>query len=78
MATARKVNLPLDEDLIRRARDRDSAQAMKSDAEVIEHALTMYLGDRAFDEALAQGPLGDEEAERLVREELRAARREAT
>jgi hypothetical protein len=51
---------------------------MKSDAEVIEHALTMYLGDRAFDEALAQGPLSDEEAERLAREELRAARREAT
>jgi hypothetical protein len=78
MATARKVNLPLDEDLVRRARDRDSGQAGKSDAEVIEHALTMYLGDLAFDEALAQGPLGDAEAERLAREESLAARREAT
>ena len=78
MATARKVNLPLYDDLIRRARDRDSGQAMKSDAEVIEHALTMYLGDRAFDEALAQGPLSDEEAAQLARDELRAARREAT
>jgi hypothetical protein len=77
MATARKINLPLDEDLIRRARDRDSGQATKSDVEVIEHALTMYLGDRAFEEALAQGPLSDEEAARLAREELQAARREA-
>lgn len=44
---------------------------------MIEHALTMYLGDRAFEEALAQGPLSDEEAARLAREELHAARREA-
>jgi hypothetical protein len=77
MATARKINVVLDEELIRRARDRDSGQATKSDLEVIEHALTMYLGDRAFEEALAQGPLSDEEAARLAREELHAARREA-
>jgi hypothetical protein len=44
---------------------------------VIEHALTMYLGDRAFDEALAQGPLSGEEAARLAHEELQAARRDA-
>jgi len=77
MATARRISLPLDEELIHRARDRDSRQATKGDLEVIEHALTMYLGDRAFDEALAQGPLSDDEATRLAREELRAARREA-
>jgi hypothetical protein len=77
MATARKINVALDEDLIRRARDRDAGQATKSDPEVIQHALTMYLGDHAFEEALAQGPLGDEEAARLARDELQAARREA-
>jgi hypothetical protein len=77
MATARKVNVAVDEELIRRARDRDLGQATKSDLEVIEHALTMYLGDRAFEEALAQGPLSDEEAARLAREELHTARREA-
>jgi len=75
-APARKINLPLDEDLIRRARDRDSGQANKSDLEVIEHALRMYLGDRAFEEALAQGPLSDEEAARLASEELHTARHE--
>ncbi|MBO0767318.1 MAG: hypothetical protein J2O48_01410 [Solirubrobacterales bacterium] len=74
MATVRKVNLPLDEDLIRRARDRDAAQAEKSDVQVVEHALTMYLGDKAFEEALAQGPLDEAEAEALAREALHAAR----
>lgn len=50
MATTRKIKLPLDEQLIQRARSRDAEQAGKADLEVIEHALTMYLGDRAFDE----------------------------
>lgn len=74
MAT-RKVNLPLDEDLVRSARQQDQAAAGKSDSEVIEDALVVYLGLKALDDARAQGTLDPGEADRLAVEEVRAVRR---
>ncbi len=75
MAT-RKVSLPLDEELIRRTRLQDRGGAGKSDVEVIEDALAVYLGLRALDDARAQGTLDPEQADRLAVEEVRATRRE--
>lgn len=72
---ARKVNLPLDEDLVRRARQQDQAAAGKSDTEVVEDALAVYLGLTALDEARAQGTLDPDEADRIAVEEVRAVRR---
>jgi hypothetical protein len=74
MAT-RKISLSVDEELIRRARERDTAAADKTDGEVIEDALTVYLGDRALDETRAAGTLAPDEAHRLAVEEVRAVRR---
>jgi len=75
MAT-RKVNLLLDEELIRRTRQQDRGGTGKSDVEVIEDALAVYLGLRALDDARAQGTLDPEQADRLAVEEVRATRRE--
>jgi hypothetical protein len=74
MAT-RKVNLMLDEGLVERARRQDVAEADKSDAEVVEDALAVFLGLRALDDARAQGTLSAEEADRLAVDEVRAVRR---
>jgi len=76
MATVRKISLPLDEELIRRARQQDQSAASKSDLEVVEDALAVYLGLRALDESRAQGMLDPDEADRLAVDEVRAARRE--
>lgn len=76
MAT-RKIPVPLDEELIRRARDADPAQAGRSDDEVIERALSRYLARKALDEMRAEGTLSENEAERVALKELRAARRDA-
>jgi hypothetical protein len=69
-----KISLPLDEELIRRARDQDVGRADKSGAQVIEDALAVYLGDRALDDARAQGTLDPDEADRLAVDEVRAVR----
>ena len=74
MAT-RRINLPLDEELIRRARQQDIAAPEKSDAQVVEDALAVYLGMSALDEARAQGTLSPDAANRLAVEEVRAVRR---
>lgn len=74
MAT-RKIDLTLDEALVRRAREQDAGDGAKSDAHVVEDALSVYLGLRALDEARAQGTLGPEEADELAMAEVRAARR---
>ncbi len=74
MAT-RKVNLPLDEELVRRARDQDVGQSSKSDAQVVEDALSVMLGLRALDDARALGTLSPEAADELAVAEVRAARR---
>jgi hypothetical protein len=69
-----KISLPLDEELIRRARQQDAGPADKSDAQIIEDALAVYLGDRALDDARAQGTLDSDEADRLAVEEVHAVR----
>lgn len=74
MAT-RKVNLMLDEELIRRARRQDNGEADKSDVEVVEDALAVFLGLRALEDARAQGTLKTDEADRLAVQEVRAVRR---
>ena len=74
MAT-RKINLTLDEELVRQAREQDVGEGTKSDAQVVEDALSVYLGLRALDEARAQGTLGPEEADELAVAEVRAVRR---
>ena len=76
---AGKISLALDEELIRRTRQQDCGGAGKSDVEVIEDALAVYLGlialDAARDAARAQGILDPEQADRLAVEEVRATRR---
>jgi hypothetical protein len=74
MAT-RKINLRLDEELVERARHQDVGEADKSDAEVVEDALAVFLGLRALDDARAQGTLSAEDADRLAVDEVRAVRR---
>jgi hypothetical protein len=74
IVTTRKINLPLDEDLVRRARQQAIGAVGKSDAEVIEDALAIYLGDRALDAARAAGPLESDEADRLALDEVHAVR----
>lgn len=73
MAT-RKINLPLDEELVRRARQQDTSEAGKSDVQVIEDALAVFLGLRALEDARAQGTLAADEADRLAVQEVRAVR----
>jgi hypothetical protein len=74
MAT-RKINLMLDEELVRRARRQDTGEAGKSDVEVVEDALAVFLGLRALEDARAQGTLEADEADRLAVQEVRAVRR---
>lgn len=71
----RKINLTLDEDLVSRARRQDLGEADKSDDQVVEDALAVFLGLRALDEARAQGTLAAEDANQLAVEEVRAVRR---
>jgi hypothetical protein len=74
MAT-HKINLMLDEELIRRARQQDTGEADKSDVQVVEDALAVFLGLRALEDARAQGTLEADEADRLAVQEVRAVRR---
>jgi len=71
----RKINLTLDEDLVSRARRQDLGEADKSDDQVVEDALAVFLGLRALDEAREQGTLAAEDADQLAVEEVRAVRR---
>jgi hypothetical protein len=73
MAT-RKINLTLDEELVRRARQQDTGEADKSDVQVVEDALAVFLGLRALEDARAQGTLAADEADRLAVQEVRAVR----
>jgi hypothetical protein len=74
MAT-RKVNLMFDEDLIARARQQDLGESSKTDVQVVEDALSVFLGLRALDESRAQGTLASDDANRLAVDEVRAVRR---
>jgi hypothetical protein len=71
----RKINLTLDEDLVSRARRQDLGEADKSDDQVVEDALAVFLGLRALDEARAQGTLAADNADQLAVGEVRAVRR---
>lgn len=71
---ATKITVPLDEALVRRARDEDAAGDQKTDEQVIEDALSVYLGLRALDDARAQGTLIPGEADRLAVSEVKTAR----
>jgi hypothetical protein len=71
----RKINLTLDEDLVSRARRQDLGEADKSDDQVVEDALAVFLGLHALDEARAQGTLAADDADQLAVEEVRAVRR---
>jgi hypothetical protein len=73
MAT-RKINLMVNEDLIRLARRQDIAEAGKSDVQVVEDALAVFLSLRALDDARAKGTLAAEDADRLAVQEVRAVR----
>jgi len=46
-----------------------------SNTQIVEDALTIYLGLRALDEARAQGGLDGDDADRTAVEEVRAFRR---
>jgi hypothetical protein len=74
MAT-RKINLMFDEDLIARARQQDLGESSKTDVQVVEDALSVFLGLRALDESRAQGTLASDDADRLAVDEVRAVRR---
>lgn len=53
----------------------DSTAPEKSDAQVVEDALAVYLGMKALDESRAWGTLPPDEADRLAVEEVRAYRK---
>jgi hypothetical protein len=72
---ARKITVPLDEALVRRARLEDVSGAGKSDEQVVEDALMVFLGLSALEDARAQGTLGPDEADRLAVDEVKAVRR---
>jgi hypothetical protein len=74
MMAARKVNVMLDADVICRLRLQDGAAARKSDAQVVEDALAVFLGLHALDEARARGTLAAEAADRLAVQETRMVR----
>lgn len=77
MAVSRRsVTVSLDEGLIERARQRSGQGARRDDAQVVEQALTVYVGMRALDEAQAESVLSEDEASQLAYEELDALRRE--
>ncbi len=69
-----RINLLVDAELVRRVRQYAVEAVGKSDAEIIEDALTACLGDRALDAARAAGPLEPGEADRLALEEVHAVR----
>lgn len=71
----RKITVRLDKEVVRRARIGDAHGDAKSDEQVIEDALSVYLGLRALDDARAQGTLSPEEADCLAVEEVKAVRR---
>jgi hypothetical protein len=71
----RKITVPLDEALVRRARLGDAGGVGKSDEQVVEDALSVYLSLRALEDARAQGSLSPDDADRLAVEEVKAVRR---
>jgi len=70
-----QINLLLDEELVRRVRQQASEAIGKSDAEIVEDALSAYLDDRVSAGAGTVGPLEPGKADRLALEEVHALRR---
>lgn len=69
---ARKVQIEIDEDLVRRARERVAGD--ESDSDAVARALTVYFGLVALDQANALGTLSAEEADQVAVDEVRAHR----
>jgi hypothetical protein len=63
-----------DEGLIASARQQDLGESSKTDVQVVEDALSVFLGLRALDESRAQGTLASDDADRLAVDEARAVR----
>jgi hypothetical protein len=70
-----KINMSLDEELVRRVRQRASEAIGKSDAEIVEDALSAYLDGREFAVTGAVGPLEGGDADRRSLEEKHLVRR---
>lgn len=75
-ATRRTVTVDLNEELVERAVARSGRPTGQPASEVVEEALTVYLGIKALDEAQADSQLSDEDASRLAYDELRELRRD--
>ncbi len=67
------VQLQLEDDLMHGIRELAAARGEPEDA-VVTQALTSFLGFSALDEAHALGGLGQDQADRLAVEEVRAVR----
>jgi hypothetical protein len=67
-----KINMSLDEELVRQ---RASEAIGKSDAEIVEDALSAYLDGREFAVTGAVGPLEGGDADRRSLEEMHLVRR---
>jgi hypothetical protein len=70
-----KINLLVDEELVRRVRQQAIEAIGKSDAEIVEDALSAYLDDRVFAAAGTVASLEPGDADRLALEEVHAVRR---
>ena len=57
MVARNKINLLVDEELVRRVRQQAMEAVGKSDAEIVEEALTAYLGERTLEAARAGSAL---------------------
>ena len=77
MASADKVNVSLDADMIAQAREQlGDPVAGLADGAVIERAVNAYLLRRMVDATQAAAGLSEDDAERVAYEELAASRRE--
>jgi predicted transcriptional regulator len=73
--TGNKISLMVDEELVRRVRQHAIEAIGKSDAEIVEDALSAYLDDRVFAATGTGGSLEPGEADRLALEEVHSVRR---
>ncbi len=69
-----KVTVQLDAEMVERARAELGLDS-ETDTAVVERALNAYLMGRLLDATQARAGLSEEEAQRLVDDELHAARR---
>ena len=67
------IKVDIDADLVRRAREQPD-DAGRSDTEVVERALTVFLGLRTLDQSHVRGGLDEPAANELADTEVRAVR----